>query len=814
MRKKSWRTHATHLFELICVLCTLFVIFDTTREYMLYKTLTHVTREPIHTMRMPAVGICTSYNVTLTANTTILHRFLKMNKFDDILNECKVFDPEFFAVRNCDEISAVEEYTDSLMKCFTFFESRGMENRSLYIHRRLKDGEPILVINFTVPLTYTKPPLLVLYNNEHKLAMTRGGHNKAWLPQNARTEFAFTIEIETHILLPAPFSSDCRDFRLTEYKTRENALQKCMQKHFYVDDQRMQPMFSFADRDDSLIDLSISSVKEKKEETAILHANAICDTLIGDDNCYSIDYKVIPVSMRPGQTDQSSIKVRFAGIPSYSLRSELNPVYTLLDYLNWIGSIGNLWLAFTMIGLFCFTSDLILPKGKTYACKDVKSTKDKKKNKLTKVIKRGNRVICFLICLISACVQISDIVMIYIDKPFKFNYYTKLEKYLMFPSVVFCMDRVIDPYLLSLKFPHLLNNNMDQEKLKHTITVSDQMDLTIDAKEIFSSSKSKFVNTARESLDWSKISDYFVWQKYLNHEFVCFKTFSSSNRKNKTIEMKPLKRSLLELKQYFSIAMLLQKNVTKVIYMIIQMDSHFTNDGSFKLRNGNPQNLQYALSPDQKTQMNKFIFYEREVKVIYYPNHYRSECISYIQKLKKTRKQLVDGCFKKYIMNHLSNKSANVWPRDLFYSKSMSGMNMSRLKEQPLFFSPNDSLTEMLTNMCEKKYPIIDCEVFFVELSMEMTYRSPSKTEDIVFMLYPPGKGYLELRQELRFSLLGLFGFIGGTIGFWIGVAVLDIKQLFQLEWKWNRKSRVRDKKKRVTRPIKRWKKSVKKMRI
>lgn len=777
--KKHPKTRFLHYaVMLLCLLGTVSQVFDATQEYMRFDTLTQVHIVNLDSLALPAIGVCSSYDQKRFGNMTIANRLVFTSKITDVLNHCNVLNPKTLKYSDCLSVTRVQEYIDSSMKCYSFFELDSLLSEVL-TYDQVEGEFQTFDLNMSVPAGSKIPPLLVVYPNDDSFAMKRNSHNKKWVAPEGTAEFVFTFEIEEHILLPPPYSTKCFHFEKTKHRTRAVAVDKCIMRNFEINGTHYLPYLTYASRKDSVNDLTQHTIGKDLEKALVDDAMKICDLIIPSDDCRTLIYKIIPKSSYPGPPGQDTVRVVLAGLPATSLWTEIVPLYSIMDFVNWIGNIGNLWFGFNL-----FSSSVTAASILQSPVKQIKHllapTRKRKRRRRRQHRSRFTTILGMAIKVTSMCLatfQIWDILTIYVENPFTWNYFTNLPDFLPFPTAVFCVDRVMDGHKVQTLFPRVFNT-IHPEKWDQVLTVDQQLQVTPDANQLISN-KSRFTST--ETMAWEKLHEFQSFEKYVNHKHLCFKTFSDETRTNQTFPQSLMKRTLSELMQYFTVYVNVNGNWSKQINevsMVIQFGSKFMRSGSRSLLQGASQNIIIPITKERRLWMDMYMTYHRVLEVNYFADHFKATCLSYTTHYGKDRVSLITNCVKSHIMRSLSKSSPNEWPRGLFYSASMSDMDSKILNQQPLVFSENNSLLEMYEADCGAKFPMADCETSSVEVIIEDFISNFNDGTLLRITLYPPGKGYIKLQQQLRFSVLSLLGFVGGTIGFWIGFALIDIRHL------------------------------------
>ena len=189
------------------------------------------------------------------------------------------------------------------------------------------------------------------------------------------------------------------------------------------------------------------------------------------------------------------------------------------------------------------------------------------------------------------------------------------------------------------------------------------------------------------------------------------------------------------------------------------------------------------MHPDPRLLLNSGIVYFSVTRRFFFPGHQRSGCLDYRSAFASSRAGVLMDCVRARLLHSISqNRSQSLpsaWPSSLFFRRGITGLDPEA--EDGLRIARHDSiLLPSIQQECALRFPKPDCYQYFVQMKREalLHMKSQRKSRQFRVYVYPPGKGYLEMRQNLRFSLLGLLGFVFGCTSVWMGVAILDARHL------------------------------------
>ena len=752
-----------------CALGCLYQVYDAACEYMGYFTRTRTTRDSLDQQAMPGIGFCVSHLLPEYGSMTILQRLLATPRFDERASYCRLRHPRTLSLVDCNSTSRSADYIDGALRCYSLFEQRLLKGDELWYNRSSREYAS-LDMNVTVH-AFRSLTLLLAFPHDEPFNMKRGSHNKVWLEGIGAV--TFTVGVEESIVLPPPYASRCFDFRSTSFKTRGVALDKCLLQTYVLNGTHYIPFLTFVSRDSSVKDLMVNLVDRELERTLVQQAMAKCDASLGEDDCRSVNVRLIPVALQLAVRGQTWIRMTLSGLASHRLVTQMQPVTGLLDLINWIGSICGLWFGIHVFGSCSSFSDCL------FRCRGLTSPPKSSKKAANIKILRFSRLLLMTAAVLTASWQVSDVLRIYFEHPFKWNYYTKLQQYVSLPTIVLCTDRTIDADKAKNLFPDVLNgsNGSNGEDWDRRLSVEQQLEASVSDQEFFFLDSSKMVT--RHTLAYERIDGHFFFKKYINDQFVCFKTFANDTRVNDSVPLPEYKRGLMEMLQNANLDIRLQMDKFHSVRMVAQFETGFAVSGSAKLLPGSRQNLMFPVSPNEKLLVDKYVVYHRITKRFFYADHHKASCFPYKARLGSDRALFVENCVKSSVAELVSSRRG-YWPRKMFFNRNIARFNISMVRGQPLFFSDNDGDLHKIRAACDRKFKLRDCEETFTELMIE-DVMIKGLNQTLMIVLYPPGRGYIEVRQNLRFSVLGLFGFVGGIINCWIGCAIIDLRFLLKI---------------------------------
>lgn len=284
--------------------------------------------------------------------------------------------------------------------------------------------------------------------------------------------------------------------------------------------------------------------------------------------------------------------------------------------------------------------------------------------------------------------------------------------------------------------------------------------------------KSRFVSG--KNLQLVPMADHFTTRKMMNFQYVCFRTLSPRTvRKGHVYQT--YRRDLLEIPKWLDMVLEFD-DVSEEIDIYIHYESNFHQES------GSLEKHVVRLNRNTSLKTRQTIYFKRTRRILY-EDHFRSRCINYLSKWGYSKATMIQRCSSQRMIDQFSEL-----PVDAFINESIStGVRFTR----------NQTRSQEIREQCDHKFHLLDCDEVFMETKVEVNHvilegdeeyaQEMPSNQSLNILIYPPGSGYLEIHQVLRFSPIGLFAFCGGVIGAWLGLSFLHVQNSISMTAKYFR---------------------------
>jgi hypothetical protein len=359
-------------------------------------------------------------------------------------------------------------------------------------------------------------------------------------------------------------------------------------------------------------------------------------------------------------------------------------------------------------------------------------------------------------------VEVKDVLMIYMENPFTSVYVTQPPEFIRMPRLTICRERRINESKLRDKYPHVYADVIkeDPSEWPYLLTVHELLNTSADPGQMINMRESKFVSGS--NLQLVPLNHFYKTRKLMNFRYTCFRTMSPAT----------IKRGFRSERHLFDVINVVKwadiiiefENVTDEIDLYVHYESDFHQDP------GSLEKHVVRLNRNLTLKTRQTIYFKRTRRILF-ENHFLSKCIDYKNHLGITRNALIQKCMSVVMMQRFREV-----PKEIFVNRSVAA---------DVHFSRNDSRVHEIRDKCHQKFHHLDCDEVFMETKVEVNhvlltpdekYARNFSESSFNVVIYPPGTGYLEIHQVLRFSPIGLFAFCGGVIGSWTGLSFLHAK--------------------------------------
>ena len=749
----------------LCICGTIYQIWETSVSYFSYPIFTHI-RSIDSPMQMPAIAACPNTIFGDWAkrliNLTFDERFIITPNFTDFIDYCYITLPDGKVVR-CLQVTNYATYFSSLGKCFAFFEHRYLSTSPYSVTYDVKTmlGTPLFNLSITTPIPDPNRWGIRIYDPFDPFLMARRETGMVWAEPKAVRAARMTFRIVRRLRLPPPYSDGCFDYRQTPYITQDRAKNDCMIENYRnrTSGERFMPFLSFYQPNVTHVEFS----KVAKDHTAEAYKNFYpssyrkCSKLYERSDCdsrnYFLDFKV----ERHTSQDNMNLNILFQQLPKDRTEVTFDAAYPLLTYVTVVGGIISLWLDQSLYPFVLTVSMYILMKSYGHRIARRPKVEEKSKSKVPLDPQKLTlaKHLLTLFCILMCVYQSIDIALIYTGD----NYYWTLnsapaEDY-TYPLFSVCVPHKANESKYKMLGNGSVEDLKDYEEMKSQLSIKQLFAITADVENVINVSKTIYPN----SFNFSDlpIERFYRMPKKMSADHICFTLFDPQEYFYK-MPLKPYKFNQLSALILFHVFLIKLDPLQYDRYIFY---SHL--EPTFPMDQTDPNHFVMMNFNDTRIFRNLYMFSVSELKVILKSTAF-SRCIDYEKKLKvKSRKRAVELCVEKNMTQRFG-----VWPRSVLVT----------LNESLNYKFSGESLHQKFVetgSYCNTRLSIPECTQRYLISTIENRgyYKSPP-----LVIFYPPHDDYMEVEQQIKFTITNLIVYIGGNINTWVGMAVVTA-----IEW-------------------------------
>lgn len=757
-----------------CWLGIAYQSWQTSQSYFSYPVQSLITIDS-ESWNLPAIGICPASDrgpyAEKLANLTMDERAQVLPTTDEYFDWCRLTLPNSSNV-DCSSVTNFRTFTGPIGRCFIFFERRDLFLSSSGLMYDPIDLLPsdLFAAQISSPLDAPRSWMFRMYPPTDYFLFTRKDLSKIWFEMPINKMMSVQYSYLHTIRLEAPYPDACFNYRKTKFLTRDKAFDDCFIRTLsnltsgssgYI---KSWPYVAFFEANLTYIEESKGAYEQNGNvsSVAVPQALQMCTEKFMKNDCDRLTYEVLQeANSRPALLNNTEVIIRVPGLPKRRLKVELTPFFLLLDYINSMGGIANLWINFA---LYSFLSGLV-PAVKFKS--NNQSMLRIRKQKIIQYIRRTRKKIpttdthqiilkilsrlILLVCCAGCLYQSFDIAMIYVENNFYFWVLSIQPELVELPRFTFCVARVIEDEKMARFYPEIYEK-VPRSEWEDKLTIDQMFDLTIDLDDILQVNSSTFVS--RVNMTHVPIVEFYKIDKLLTDRYTCFSTFAHEQYIY-PVPLEKYKYSQLAHSMYFII---LLKQLPINLYPSLYIFSHV--ERSIRLEPAS--NYKITLKNKRSgVRLSLALFSVKEVKVILVSHNVQSQCHEY--KEITSQEDAINDC-----VTSILTKS-KLWPLDVPVTLEQSkGLRFAN--------SSNQEDYETAWANCSKKYSTPPCEQRFLATSIEDI--GINDGNDTILFLYPSKEDYREIRQEIKYSIVDLIIFVGGLINFWTGLAVLSVVEL------------------------------------
>ena len=770
-------------------------IFSQTYDYFCYPTYSTVERSHVNT-RLPAISLCAAFwqgsKEKYYASLPVHQASLLMPSYNEVINFCDLTLPNGSIV-DCESISKPHKYMNNKMLCFSLFEQERTflpDDQLMYSQEvRLKNliTSPLLRVKFKTPWNDSNHYTMTIRSPKKPIRLLRSTESKVWMEPRVNEQVNLNYKITRRTELLPPYGS-CRNYP-KPFDSEQMMLNCWFDKYTDTNGTHYWPHWIFFDFEKNYTqeEKSRSWPSQSVNNEQFPAVNEECSkktSCIDCDRNYIVLFKTATFqSSSPGKY----LITEIPWVPATQLTITNFPKKDLLEYFNEVGGILSMWIGFSVYvsctHLTSFTFRCLISFTQRSSAPLNPLRRNKRHNHLpatfvssqleTQVrprtrLREINDLVIKLLCWMATLYFVVEIIMIYFEKPFDTSIIAKTPTRLEMLKVSVCFDMNINPEKVKRLYPHLYES-VPRERWVDVFTIDQLFRTTTEWSEVYDPS-STYLSPDNV---YTRIDQHFNFTKSITGRLTCFTTFGQREYKLRG----PIKKHFRAAISYAT-NMVLSLN-TSQLHKLNQsrISVHFHDDGSVMEDIASPDLFTIIANKDPRLYPDNFIVRVYRTMRKLYPDHMMSTCWNYEKKFGVDRGSLFDRCISK---NFISKY--RVWPSG--YQVRQSTQRDQEFKIKGIHIGDlnisNYSMQEkfkLIRDECNRILHPPECETLYVKVQVEDEYyHNPGLT---TIVLYPPGKQFLVYEQQATYTVIDLFGYIGGTINAWIGLSFLDVDSLF-----------------------------------
>ena len=779
------------LFQLIALTGILYQVYLQTTDYLKYNVFSLASFRQ-GDIRLPAITFCISFWYSELEPVINAHPVGEAENllppWKNSILDCAITLPNDSVV-SCHEVSILHRYFNSMFECFSLFESDWTlvsEEQLTYKEPTLK--RPLFKVELSSPYNFSNHWGLSVRPHDIPLAMFTVSESKMWIEPTINDEFTASFRMTKRIELPAPYPSQCRNYSKTQWIDLDNAIQNCWLEKLKYNGTHYWPKWTMYD-----VTYNYSQDYESRffasqevDSKAFPPVSVECYNKFQAAECekHYVTLTGVKYKRKNKPLRETTITFTVARMPNTILTIELTPRNHLLGLINECGNILSLWVG---LGMFLTLNSLtdthirskncsrkkpklsmfevaILVSNPLYRKRTKKLSVKEINFTCTKRPFESKQIKCILFIINSSMLFMAftfvvDIVKLYFENPFYVLIMSTVPKETQLSRLSLCFDLFVEREKLSQEEQEKYQNVSDQELIQ-MFTVNELIKLTVDWADLYAPEGSTFLSS--ETNQREKIHDYFKFTKTVTGRYTCFSSFGQEQYLKGTI--KPYVNAVL----FNSKSIELSLNVSAIDKwaQLLRIYYHFID--AFDEDQTAPNRVAQFFYSKKHLYINAFLLRPSRIKIVLNQNHIMNRCTNYSKIFGlSSRLEAIDNCTVTQFVKRFAR-----WPAG--YRATESELKFSLPEQHDLVLETRKE--------CEEKLTRPDCDRVYQFLELESEFFHPNYT---TIAIYPAKKIVLEYHQKVKYDIIDLIGYIGGTLGWWMGISMVD---LFQMLWSARRK--------------------------
>lgn len=761
------------LIQLIAIMGIFYQVFFQTIDYLAYPSYTSIALAPV-TTRLPAISLCASYWDTPEedglheqpiSNSTIL-----MPSYGEVIDFCYLTLPNGSQV-NCTLITKPHKYMSHCLLCFSFFEKARTflpDDQLMYSPETKMDHEitsPLLTAGLKNPWQGAEHSAITIRSYDTPIQLLRSSESKAWLEPKVDARVTIKYRITRRVELPPPHG-ECRNYPAPF--DADSSMVECFTDTYHdeEDDTKLVwPWWVFFDYERNYTDEQLSRNIPLDEAMfgeiarACMQANSRVDC----DNSYILVQRM--TIQRTNETSRPMI-IEIPWLPTSQLNITNHIKTPLAEYFNQVGSILSMWVGFaifpTYLQFIAVASRIIRAVTRSNASSSLVSSPSRPGR-----LRRLNDLTLGLLSWISTVYFVIEIALIYVERPFIICIIARVPMSVKILGLSLCLDMVINPDRVESLYPDVYRT-VPPEKWRDVLSINQLFETTTEFYDLLNTKGSDYLTPSGE---FEQISKHFNLTKSITGHQTCFTTL----RQQDYLLPEPLRELERASASFGENAVISLKTAQLRNHNISRINVFFGNDGLARDYHTAANSVTIFAYPEDRLNANEFFLRTYRTSIELFADHIKSSCWHYEEKFGFKR----DIVFNKCVVKKFTSKY-NLWPSGYQVWRSwLPGRDMlTDSVKMGHFHLSNESMRAELDRIyaqCQHIVRKVECHQLFVKIGMEAESFADLRYTDIV--LQPSSKQFIAYEQQLIYTLIDLAGYIGGTIGTWVGLSFLAFEE-------------------------------------
>lgn len=786
------------LIKTLAVVGILYQVLCQTESYLSYPFYSSIAIGPVH-MRLPAIAFCASYWAgsleKYYVSLPVYNASRLMPSYDETINYCHLTLPNATVV-DCRSISKPHKYMNHLMICYSLFEKNRThlpDEDLMYSPKAQMQNEiitPFLRMKFNSPWNDSDHWTITIREAHELISLIRSTEEKVYMQPQVNKQVILKFSVTRRVELPPPHGS-CKHY--PPPSNSDTSIIECWFQTYYTDERRTKkfwPKWMFFDYEKNYTQEEMFR-KIPKNGSSFGAVNTACmknNSPVDCERSYIILDKVATVK-NPLKGDSLTIEIPW--LPETQLNITNHIATPLLEYFNQVGGILSMWVGFAIypfylqlesLGMKCIYS-VSRKKNSMRQSTNSSTVNDlsRRDDKVNSQLLRLNDLAMKLLCWLTTLYFVVEIILIYFERPFHTQVIAEVPVTIDMLEVSICFNMIIHPEKMKKLFPQVYET-ISQEKWPEVLNIEQIFTVTTEWHQVYKPKSNYLVPDGT----YKQIHRHFNFSKSITGKYTCFTTLGEQEYLASSPRPKYLRASIAFARQWLftlNTGHLHQFNGSKIRF-------YFHKNGIVRDDPTGSNRFVIVGYKDARLYPNHYVIRMFRTVRRLFPDHLKSCCWNYKDKFGLEREILLNRCVIKNFIGKY-----NLWPAGyqvwqtsrLFDDASMNLENVLhlRISNQSMHHNLN-----MIREKCNDIFYKPECEKLYLKVRLE-GFSFAEEINETVVAMYPPSKNFLIYEEQLKYTVIDILGYIGGTVNAWIGLSFLEFKvllMLFRLPMKQNDK--------------------------